>query len=131
MILARRKGQSSIEFVMILGILFFMFMAIFAVIQGRMNSVARERSMVMLDQIGNVVRQEVMLAGSARGQYVREFYLPELMGGYNYSIMSNQAEIAIRLGDSDYVIFLNQNITGPMRKGKNIIRNLDGNITLN
>jgi len=131
MMLARRRGQSSIEFVMILGMLFFIFMGIFAVIQGRMNSVARERSMVMLEQIGNVVRQEVTLASSARGQYVREFYLPELIGGYNYSVLTTQTEIAVRLDLSDYVIFLNQNITGTMKKGKNVIRNIEGNITLN
>jgi hypothetical protein len=125
-------GQSSFEFVMILGILFLIFVGAFSVVQGRMFTVTKERNAVVLEGLGNVIRSELDLAADVRGDYYREFVLPDVVEGVNYSIqVSGGKDVVLRIEDTEHVIFLNANMTGTLQKGVNVIRKVNNNITVN
>ncbi len=128
----RKRGQSSIEFTMIVGAMSFIMLGVFMVVQGRTLSIHREYTNTAMDQLGNIIRGEVTLASRAEGGYVREFLLPYSVRGYNYSaLITGSTEISIKMGDSEYIVFTNSNVSGSMSKGRNIIRRDGPNITIN
>jgi len=126
------KAQSSIEFTIIVGAMTFIMLGAFLVIQGRTVSIHKEYMNNAMDKLGNMMRTEVLLASKMEGGYAREFTLPYAVSNYNYSIMiSGRNEISISMGDSEYIIFTNANISGNITKGRNIIRSDGNNITIN
>lgn len=129
--LKKKKGQSSLEFVLIASIMFFVFIGMFIIIQGRIAGAYRTRLYDSLEDLGNLVSTEVRLAYSAEGDYSREFFLPEAIGGYNYSInIYNKTEIEINAEDINYLVFLDCNVSGGIGKRRNLIKNKDDNITI-
>jgi len=129
--LLKKKSQSSIEFTLIVGVMIFVLIGMFSVIQGRSASIMRTRQNQMMEEIGNILRIEVRLAEDANGYYSREFILPSVVNNYNYSISLNlPAEFSIKLEGSEYVVFLNSNVTGSICKGKNLIKSENGNISI-
>ena len=129
--LKRKRGQSSIEFVLIAAVMFFIFIGAVVVIQGRMAGAHRTKLYYVLEGLDNLVSTEIRMADSSEGDYLRKFFLPQLVSGYNYSIgISGGTEIVIGATDFEYVIFLDQNISGSIGKGWNLINKTDGNITI-
>ncbi len=125
-------GQSSFEFVAILGILFLVVLGAFVFVQGRTYAVMQERYSSLLDSVGNMIRSELDLAASAHGDYYREFILPESLENVNYTIsMAGAQDIVLSIEGTDYVVFLNQPLTGTVIKGRNVIRKVGSNISVN
>ena len=129
--LKRKKGQSSIEFVLIAAVMFFVFIGAVVVIQGRMAGAHRTRLYHALGGLDNLISTEIRLAESGGRDYLRRFFLPRTISGYNYSIgLIGGTEIVIGVMDFEYVIFLDQNISGGIGKGWNFINKTGGNITI-
>jgi hypothetical protein len=130
---AGSKGQSSFEFVAIIGILFLVVLGSFAFVQSRTYAVMQERYSGLLEGIANIIRSELDMAYDVKGDYYREFILPEVVEGANYSVnmTSNSQDIVLRIEDTEYVVFLNQNLTGSIKKGMNVIRKSGQNISIN
>jgi len=130
-ILKRKKGQSSVEFVLIAGVMVFIFMGMVVVIQSRMAHAYNTRLYNALEALGNLVSTEVKLAHSAQGFYSRAFFLPVVISGYNYSInIFNKTEVVIRAEDITYFVFLDQNVSGVIGKRRNLIKNKNDNISI-
>ena len=128
----RKRGQGSTEFVLISSIMFLIFIGMFIVIQGRISSAQKTQLFNSLDEMGRVINTEIRMADSVKGFYARKFFLPDTLGGYNYSlVLKNKSEIAIKAGDTDYVLFLDDNVSGNITKGWNVIRKWEDNITIN
>ena len=129
--LKKKTGQSSIEFVLIAGVMFFIFIGMFVVIQGRMAGAYKTRLYNSLEGLSNLVTTEVRLAESSQGDYSREFFLPEVIGGYNYSInIYDKTEVVITVENFDYVVFLDYNVSGDIGKRLNLIKNDKGNVSI-
>jgi hypothetical protein len=127
----KKKAQSSLEFVSITSFMFLVFIATFVTIEGRMSGIYQERLYKTMDELSKVVAAEIRMAEFAPGDYEREFFLPYNIGGYNYSIeITDKAEVTIRSEDLDYVVFLDQNVSGDIGKGKNSITKTDDEITV-
>ena len=127
----RRKGQGSVEFIIIAGALIFIFIGMTLVIQNRMGDAYKSRLYASLEELSNVVGTEIRLAASAEGDYIRRFYLPPDIEGYNYTLTVNaNQEVVIRSEEIDYVLFFDKNITGTIDKGWNLINKTGDNITL-
>ena len=111
--------------------MFLVFMGMTMVIQGRITSAQKDRLYDALEGLGNVVNTEVRMAGSAPGYYVREFSLPEVIRGIDYSIdIYGNSEIVINAEELSYVVFLDHNITGSIGKRRNVIMKNETNITI-
>ncbi|MBU1198310.1 MAG: pilus assembly protein [Nanoarchaeota archaeon] len=127
----KKKGQSSVEFVLIASVMFLVFLGMFAVIQGRLTGAYKNRLYNSMTELSNVVATEIRLAGSFNDYYSREFYIPYVVSGYEYSIsLQNQNEIVISSEDLSYVLFLDINVSGDIDKGINLINKTDDNITI-
>jgi hypothetical protein len=125
-------GQSSFEFIAIVGILFLVVLGIFAFVQSRTYAVIQERNSGLLEGVGNIMRSELDMATSVQGEYYREFTLPESLEGFNYSIkLLGKKDVTIQMENSEYVVFLNSNVSGFVNKGLNIIRKSGSNISIN
>lgn len=130
-ILKETRGQGSVEFVMITGIMFFVIMGMAVAMQIRLSNSYKEQAYVMMDELGNLINTEVRLAYETSGDYTREFNLPEEIGTYNYSVaLYDKTEVVITSVNIDYIIFLDTDVEGSLAKGKNLITKNAGVITI-
>jgi len=126
-----RKSQSSLEFVSITSFMFVVFIATFVTIEGRMSGVYQDKLYNSMDELSKVLAAEIRMADVAPGDYEREFYLPQRIGGYNYSIrITDKSEVTINSDELDFVVFLNQNVSGDIGKGRNSITKIDDEISI-
>jgi hypothetical protein len=130
-ILKKHKGQGSIEFVILGGVMFFVIIGMTTVIQVRLGGVYKDRLYNSMEALGNVINTEIRLARAASSDYSREFFLPFEVGDYNYSLtMYDKSEVVIQTGEIDYVLFLDVNVSGDIGKGRNIISKQNDDITI-
>jgi hypothetical protein len=123
------KGQSSVEFVSLSGVMFFVLIGMLIVLQNRLAGMYMNRIYQSSDSLGDMISSEIRLAESSQGTYSREFYLPYELAGYNYSIsLSSPTEIVIKIENIDHVVFLDRNISGTIGKGRNVITKYNGMI---
>lgn len=126
-----RKAQSSLEFVSITSFMFLVFVATFVTIEERMSGLYQDKLYQSMDELSKLVSAEVRMADFAPGNYEREFFLPGSISGFNYSIrITDKSELTIRAENLDFVIFLDQNVSGDIGKGKNMITKVDDEITV-
>ncbi len=130
--LMKNKGQGSIEFIIIVSAMFFIFLGMILVIQSRISSARNDKILNTLDEVSNIIITETSLAKSINGYYYREFFLPYSIKGVDYNIsLSSDDEVNIRAIGSDYVVFLNYNVSGTIKKGNNSIIVKDGETYMN
>ncbi|MBN2458788.1 hypothetical protein JXB28_00740 [Candidatus Woesearchaeota archaeon] len=130
-ILNNSRGQGSVEFVIITGIMLFVIMGMVVAMQIRISDAYQNQLYSAMEQLGSLVNVEVRLAYASSGDYAREFYLPDVISGYDYGIaLYDKTEVVIRSNDVDYIIFLDTDVEGDLDKGRNLIIKQDGVITI-
>jgi hypothetical protein len=130
-ILNKKKAQSSVEFVLIASIMFLVFLGMFMLIQSRMAGAYKTRLYSGMEQVSSLVSAEIRMAYSVSGDYSREFTIPFFIEGYNYTIaISDKTELIIRAEDLDHVVFFDQNVSGSIGVGRNLIEKKDENISI-
>ena len=126
-------GQGSIEFAIIIGVLLVIIIMFIVVIQKQSAKSSTERIQVQVKDFANIISNEIVNAKASPGSYSREFFIPEQIQGMNYSIaLDNGSEITVTIQDNDYVIFLDNNVVGDIKKGNHLIekKSVDANITI-
>lgn len=130
-LIKNRKVQGSLEFVSIASFMFLVFIATFITIESRMSGVYQEKVYKNMDELSKLVAAEIRMAEFSPGDYKREFFLPSNLGGFNYSInVTDKSEVVIHSEDLEFVVFLDQNISGDISKGKNRITKIDDVINI-
>lgn len=76
------------------------------------------------------VEKEIFLATKVVSGYTREFEIPLKINNVDYDISLNGENIILTYGNMDIMGNI-PNITGEIVKGKNVIKNNNGNICLN
>ena len=118
----RRRGQSSIEFVFLLGVGMAIFLAFFIMIQQNVLSATAAHQAERLREIKNIVLAEFDIAQSTLPGYSRTFSIPPAIEGDNYSIALYDAEeLVLNYNSIEIVTFLTFNVTGNVSKGQNTI----------
>ncbi len=129
--LKKHRGQGSIEFVILGGVMFFVVLGMATVIQARLGGAYKNSLYNSMASLGNVIDTEIRLSSAAPSDYSREFFLPYEIGDHNYSLaMYGKNEVVIRSEGIDYVLFLDVNVSGSLDKGRNIIRKINDNISI-
>jgi hypothetical protein len=127
----KKNGQGSLEFVSIASFMFIIFIATFVTIEGRMSGVYRDKLYKSMGELSRLITSEIRMADFAPGDYTREFYLPYAVGNFNYSInISGRTELTINAEGLDFVVFLDQNVSGDLGKGENLITKTDDVINI-
>lgn len=122
MILKNKKGQTSMEFVILTSFMMLVFIIFFVVIQERLSIIYQERNDAAALQLENVIVNEVKLAESVSDNYYREFILPNNLNGINYTVeiipgVPGSTEVVIKYGEKERVYFLEAYVQGDSKMG--------------
>ncbi|MBW2990495.1 hypothetical protein KY348_02190 [Candidatus Woesearchaeota archaeon] len=119
--LKRKKGQSSTEFILVLGAVFLISLGALIMIQKQVADSKKQKTYVKTGELGNLILAEVQNAKASQGFYSRKFFIPETINENEYLLMHNNSEITIKVEDLEYILFLEHNVSGKIRKGWNVI----------
>ncbi len=131
-----RRGQSSLEFAVLVGMFMIMFIIFFYVLSERMLAFQGQRDARAANDVLYKVESELNLALKVHDGYNRTFWLPLEVYGRDYSIMlapvGDPTEIVLVYKNSTYAAPLLVNVTGDsvIVKGRNRIAKYGGNITI-
>jgi hypothetical protein len=127
-----KKAQSSIEFTIIVGVMVFVLLGIFIFVQGRSVGIHKDNMNRAMEEVANIIRSELSLATATEGTYQRVFLIPERAMDYEYNVsITSNKELSISMYGSEYLVFTNENISGYIARGKNLISKKGSNITIN
>jgi len=117
-----RRGQSSVEFVILFGFVMFLFIVFFILIQQQsINALAGQKS-GRVTQLKNMVLSEFDIATKASYGYSRTFTIPATIDGASYSIaLLDNEEIVVDYDGIESVGFLTTPVIGNISKGHNFI----------
>lgn len=128
------KGQTALEFTVLLGFMLFVFTAFFYVMQERSSTIAAQGRHAELRTVGDIILTEVTTANRVRDGYSRTFELPASINAGAYTVRIVQdSEVIINTTDEEYLIFLPANVSAvptTLQSGRNIITKSNGVITI-
>ncbi|MFC1648964.1 hypothetical protein ACFL1B_05935 [Nanoarchaeota archaeon] len=126
------KGQVSLEFVVLMVFMLVLFTGLFVALQGRMLAMRELKDMQTMQQLGNLVENEVRLAYLVGDGYERQFFVPVTLNGKSYDIrVDDQWDLIVAHHDLEHIAFLENQVTGAVQKGNNIVKNVHGQVELN
>ncbi len=136
----RAKSQSSLEFLILAGVMFFFFVGIVTVVGGKIVDLQKSKDRQEVHDIMDVVTEEVKLAQTSYDGYHRKFRLPKTISGRDYELRlitdesTNENLLIILYNDQRYESSFKGKIrstpTSPatVYKGENFITKQDDEI---
>lgn len=119
-----KNAQASLEFVLLTAFMMVFFIVITIGIQNRMYTAHLLRNEEIVTDLVGVINNEAVLAASVHGGYERDFTLPVLLDGGNYSLwLYDHQDLLVQYRGASYLYFLDANLTNttPLQPGLNSI----------
>ncbi len=127
-----KKGQSAIEFVILFSFMILIFAGFFVAIQAKIIDATERKDESYLAEINDLLISEFSLAERTKTDYHRYFSLPTSIQGNTYDVMLvDRYELVVTAGDKEYVDFLNTEVLGSLKIGRNEIHHVDGVMNVN
>jgi uncharacterized protein YpmB len=127
-----KRGQSTIEFVIIFGFILFFFVLFFAAIQKNIAEKNHEKDQKIVQNIALEVQNEISLAAESSEGYYREFSIPQNIMGKDYEISIEDNVVYARMGEKIAMAYNVPLINDcSLIKGANIIKKQGGVVYLN
>jgi uncharacterized protein (UPF0333 family) len=120
-----KKGQASLEFIVLFGFLFFIFIAILGAYVNFSKIQHNERDYSALEDIVGKINMEIVLASNVKDGYTREFEVPMKAGQKDYSLTVIGRDVSAKIGLIEQSELLPE-FTGNITKGKNIVSKIGG-----
>ena len=128
----KKRAQSAIEFVILIGVFIFIFLIFLFVLRGNISGRAIENENFAFQELTLAIQDEINLAIDATEGYYREFEIPQKVFNRDYDITIINEFIYLSTTDGKYGIsFPIANVTGYLQKGTNIIRKEGGKVFIN
>lgn len=124
------KAQSSMEFLMLIGILLLVFIMFYVVMFERVQELNDKKAIILGEDIATKVQKEILLAAKVSEGYQREFTLPQKIEGMNYSILIRGREVTVKTPKTEVVKIIPV-VIGNITKEINTINKTNGIIYLN
>jgi len=105
------KAQSSLEFMVMVGIFMVVFLVFFAAFGDRFLDFQRQRDAEVAEDILFMVESEILITAGAHDGYSRGFQLPPKIAGHGYNITYNNSEVYIDYFDQEYVRSITVNMS--------------------
>jgi len=119
-----KKAQATIEFVILVGFLFFILLIFSALLNNRLVGIHQMNTQIKMKEVANLVITETTLAELVGDGYSRTFELPVTLEGMEYNVsIEDKQDLVISFLGYDYVFFLNQVVFGQVGLGYNLITN--------
>ncbi|KYK25563.1 hypothetical protein AYK26_07815 [Euryarchaeota archaeon SM23-78] len=129
MILKKRAHSGSgIELIIIGSVIFLIVISIIIIVQKETGESKRQELYQEAGKVGNIISTEVENAKSSPGTYSRKFFVPETINGREYVLYHKKTEVIITVSGVEYVLFIDPNVNGVLKKGWNTIEKT-GNAT--
>ena len=133
--ISARKGQSALEFLVLIGFALILISALLVVFQNRVSDMEAVREEAIVNQMFNLIFSEFEFAVMSRAVYNRTFYLPHTLGGHAYTLeLVEDRDVVLSYLGKEHVRFLKEDyFTGDFSApGENvIIKNSTNHILLN
>lgn len=138
-----KRSQASIEFTLIMGVMFFVFIGFVAVTSSRMIQLQEERYYENLRETAEYTETELEIAATMDDGYTRQFDVPRLAFGKNYNITLfnktgtniNKTFLLVHYIDfsvrAEFTLAMPANIKGNIYKGQNNLTKVDGTVCVN
>ncbi len=131
----RKKGQIAIEFLLYIGIAFFMVIVLLASILAVSEDNVKIRTYADMDDLGKSLQQELLLASQLEDGYTRRINLPITMNGKGYNVtvgQSNPQNSYILLAyEGSELFYLTPPVEGNLTLGNNVLRKRNGTLYVN
>lgn len=118
-----RKSQSALEFVILIGVMLFLFTSLTLTFNRNLSQKTQEQRSLEIQNLASSIQNEIDLAASSSTGYQRTFKVPDkiLNIEYNISIISNF--LYLRTSDNKHAISLPiQNLSGQLQFGDNTLK---------
>ena len=129
-----KRGQTAIEFLVLVGAAFFFFLVTLGIIYSNIASKDSIKRDIAINQEASVMADEANLAAEAGDGYIRSFTFPDTLIGnnYNLTIVNGRSAYAVTTDGRHAVSVPTVNVTGqPIVGATNTIRNVNGSVILN
>lgn len=121
-----KKGQSTIEFTVLVSFMILMFSIFFVLIAQKLVDLRFERNNEIARAVKDVIETEFRLAKIAENGYFRQFKLPPIIEGMDYDInITDSKELDIYVGEAQIHSRIPDNISGYLGKGLNNVTKND------
>ena len=127
-----RESQSAMEFIVLASFMLLVILGFLAVTSSKMLESREEGHKKTAEDIANFAYREIEIAKSLNDGYTRNFAMPEIVNGINYSItVIDDRELIVNYLDYEYIKFLPSNVTGNITKGFNKVSKNNGIVFIN
>lgn len=127
-----KKAQVAMEFMIIIGALFFFVAIFFLAVQENLNEENEEKERLLVKEVALIVQDEINLALGSIDGYRRTFQIPEKIRHLEYKINVTSGVVYIRTTDGKHALALPvANVTGDINITDNTIEKINGAIYLN
>lgn len=131
--LTLRKGETSIEFLVFVGIILVFFVFFFGIIGSKTKEINESTLFYEAQSVADKIADEINIAARFEGYY-REFSVPDsLVNRYNYSVVFHKDLRLVEVkwnSNSAMSSLVTKNISGNISMGLNRIRNENGVIII-
>jgi hypothetical protein len=124
------KSQAALEFLILVGIVLFVFTIMIGVVSSRTTDIYKKRGAIIADDIVTKAQKELNLASRVLDGYSRDFSITQKIGKDNYSISITGNEVVLSTEKEDFWRII-PNVVGNITKGSNTIRKTNGVIYIN
>ena|SRR3989338_8093670 len=128
----RKKGQSAIEFFILVAAAFFIFVGLVTSVYISIEQKNYEKRDIVIRDVASTLNDEINLAHSSTDGYFRRFDIPQDILGIDYNISINSNDIYIITEDDKHALSITTlNVTGQPQTGQNTIKKESGSVRLN
>ncbi len=129
-IFINKKGQTAVEFMIIVGVITAFFLAFLIALTGNLSDLNKKKGSLLLKELAVQVQTEINIASRSSEGYYREFRIPLNLEGKAYEINITDAWVYIRTTQNALSLSVEE-VQGDVKKGINTIRKNNGIIYLN
>jgi len=127
-----KKGQTAIEFLVLMGFLLFFFAGFFLIIQGNLGEKIQENQNLLVQDVAAAIQTEINLAWQSSEGYLRVFKISEKIGNLDYEASITEGDVYVRTTNGKYATAVSvPPVVGDLVKGENTIRKQGGLVYLN
>jgi hypothetical protein len=128
-----QKGEVSMEFIVLVGIMLVIFASMIIAIGLKNNDITESMIYSDAQNIANTVASEINTASRIEGYY-SEFEIPQKIAGienYSVEIDTNNRFVQVKWGENNQMSnIVTENVSGTINPGVNRIRNEGGMIII-
>ncbi len=124
------KAQSSIEFMIFVGIVIFIFIIILGIVSQRLIDIMDNRDELLSNGLLISIQKEINIASKVQDGYTRNFEIPSTLGNRSFEIVHQGNEISVVYSNKDYETKI-PSFEGNLTLGSNFIRKQGGVVYVN